>query len=155
MVLSVPVLLFQESLFLCLSPCGYLPGELGGFPVVFLLYVTAAKKDFKGRFSESFHANATTASSDADALAAALRTVAGYVGQVIDAGREEDARRRANNEWVREHNDRNLSRRAGTGSPARGSDGRTIRGLKVNDRPDLEGKQTSGAGHQPRRLLTY
>ncbi len=70
-------------------------------------YATTAKEDFKGRFSEIFQANATTATSDAAALASALRTVAGYVGQMIDAGHEEDDRRRANNEWVREHNDRN------------------------------------------------
>ncbi|MGW9404050.1 DUF6531 domain-containing protein [Arthrobacter sp. NPDC055585] len=69
--------------------------------------VAAAKEDFKGHFSEVFQANATTAASDARALADALRTVAGYVGQMIDAGRDEDARRRENNEWVREHNDRN------------------------------------------------
>ncbi|WP_394251280.1 DUF6531 domain-containing protein [Arthrobacter pityocampae] len=70
-------------------------------------YVSAAREDFKGRFSEIFQDNATTAATDATALASALRTVAGYVGQMIDAGREEDARRRANNAWVREHNDRN------------------------------------------------
>ncbi|WP_146067416.1 DUF6531 domain-containing protein [Arthrobacter sp. SX1312] len=70
-------------------------------------YVTAAKEDFKGHFSEVFQTNGSTAASDASALASALRTVAGYVGQMIDAAHEEDARRRENNEWVREHNDRN------------------------------------------------
>ncbi|MHA7145805.1 DUF6531 domain-containing protein [Arthrobacter sp. TmT3-37] len=70
-------------------------------------YVSTAREDFRGRFSEIFQANATTAASDATALAAALRTVAGYVGQMIDAGHEEDSRRKKNNEWVREHNDRN------------------------------------------------
>ncbi|MBD7996263.1 type IV secretion protein Rhs [Arthrobacter sp. Sa2CUA1] len=69
-------------------------------------YVSAAKEDFKGHFSEVFQTNATTAASDASALASALRTVAGYVQQMIDAGREEDARRRENNEWVRRHNNR-------------------------------------------------
>ncbi|MCU1520823.1 MAG: hypothetical protein JWN19_1208, partial [Arthrobacter sp.] len=70
-------------------------------------YVSAAKTDFKGHFSELFAANAVTAAGDAEALASALRTVAGYVGQMIEAGHEEDARREKNNEWVREHNDRN------------------------------------------------
>ncbi|WP_264356271.1 DUF6531 domain-containing protein [Pseudarthrobacter sp. MM222] len=42
-----------------------------------------------------------------------LRTVAGYVRQMIDAGHEEDARRERNNEWVRRHNDRNVFEQAG------------------------------------------
>lgn len=70
-------------------------------------YVSTAKAEFRGHFSELFAANATTAAGDAEALAAAMRTVAGYVGQMIDAARDEDDRRRRNNEWVREHNDRN------------------------------------------------
>ncbi|MBG6224932.1 RHS repeat-associated protein [Arthrobacter sp. CAN_A2] len=74
-------------------------------------YVSAAREDFEGRFSDVFQANATTAATDAAAVASALRTVAGYVGKMIDAGHEEDARRRANNEWVREHNDRNVGDR--------------------------------------------
>ncbi|NUU31146.1 DUF6531 domain-containing protein [Arthrobacter sp. C9C5] len=76
-------------------------------------FVASAKEDFKGHFSEVFETNAATARSDADALAAALRTVAGYVGQMIGAAHEEDARRRKNNEWVRRHNDRNLLEQAG------------------------------------------
>ncbi|MCU1512893.1 MAG: hypothetical protein JWO34_2733, partial [Arthrobacter sp.] len=70
-------------------------------------YVSTAKTDFKGHFSDLFAANAVTAAGDAEALASALRTVAGYVGQMLEAGHEEDARREKNNEWVREHNDRN------------------------------------------------
>lgn len=70
-------------------------------------YVSTAKTDFQGHFSDLFAANAVTAAGDAEALASALRTVAGYVGQMIEAGRDEDDRRRRNNEWVREHNDRN------------------------------------------------
>ncbi|WOH20015.1 DUF6531 domain-containing protein [Paenarthrobacter sp. GOM3] len=69
--------------------------------------VTAAGEDFRGHFSEVFAANAATAASDASGLASALRTVAGYVGTMIDAAREEDDRRRENNEWVRRHNNRN------------------------------------------------
>jgi len=76
-------------------------------------YVASAKEDFKGHFSEVFEANAATAKNDANALVSALRTVAGYVGQMIDAGHEEDARREKNNEWVRRHNDRNLLEQAG------------------------------------------
>ena len=76
-------------------------------------FVASAKEDFKGHFSEVFAANAATARSDAEALAAALRTVAGYVGQMIGAAHEEDARRRRNNEWVRRHNNRNLLEQAG------------------------------------------
>ncbi|AXJ10163.1 DUF6531 domain-containing protein [Arthrobacter sp. PM3] len=76
-------------------------------------YVASAKKDFKGHFSDLFEANAATARNDANALVSALRTVAGYVGQMIDAGHEEDARREKNNEWVRRHNDRNLLEQAG------------------------------------------
>lgn len=76
-------------------------------------YVASAKEDFKGHFSEVFEANAATARNDANALVSALRTVAGYVGQMIDAGHEEDARREKNNEWVRRHNDRNLLEQAG------------------------------------------
>ena len=70
-------------------------------------YVSTAKADFRGHFSELFAANAATAAGDAEALASAMRTVAGYVGQMIEAAHEEDNRRRRNNEWVREHNDRN------------------------------------------------
>lgn len=70
--------------------------------------VAAAKEDFKGHFSEVFQTNATTAAADARALVSALRTVAGYVQQMIDAAREEDARRRENNEWVRRNNNRTL-----------------------------------------------
>jgi hypothetical protein len=76
-------------------------------------YVSSAKEDFRGHFSELFAANAATAKNDADALASALRTVAGYVGKMIDAGHEEDARRQRNNEWVREHNDRDWFEQAG------------------------------------------
>ncbi|MEQ4521090.1 hypothetical protein ABLI39_17200, partial [Pseudarthrobacter sp. B907] len=54
-------------------------------------FVASAKEDFKGHFSEVFAANAATARGDAEALAAALRTVAGYVGQMIGAAHEEDA----------------------------------------------------------------
>ena len=70
-------------------------------------FVSAARADFKGHFSDVFTANAQTASQDAKTLASALRTVAGYVGQMAQAGHEEDARREKNNSWVREHNDRN------------------------------------------------
>lgn len=70
-------------------------------------YVSTAKSDFKGHFSELFAANAATAAGDAAALASAMRTVARYVGRMTDAAYEEDDRRRRNNEWVREHNDRN------------------------------------------------
>jgi RHS repeat-associated protein len=76
-------------------------------------YVSSAKEDFRGHFSEVFEANAATARNDAGALASALRTVAGYVGKMIEAAREEDARRERNNEWVREHNDRNLFEQIG------------------------------------------
>ncbi|WP_410558215.1 DUF6531 domain-containing protein [Arthrobacter globiformis] len=76
-------------------------------------YVISAREDFRGHFSEVFAANAATAGNDADALVSALRTVAGYVGKMIDAGRDEDARRARNNEWVREHNDRNWFEQAG------------------------------------------
>ncbi|WP_461173928.1 DUF6531 domain-containing protein [Arthrobacter sp. Z1-9] len=76
-------------------------------------YVSAAKEDFRGHFSDVFEVNAATARNDAGALASGLRTVAGYVGRMIDAAREEDARRERNNEWVREHNDRNFFEQAG------------------------------------------
>ncbi|WP_157731595.1 DUF6531 domain-containing protein [Arthrobacter sp. YN] len=69
--------------------------------------VTGAGEDFRGHFSEVFAANAATASRDAESLAAALRTVAGYVGTMISEARDEDDRRRENNEWVRRHNNRN------------------------------------------------
>ncbi|WP_416403329.1 DUF6531 domain-containing protein [Arthrobacter sp. LFS091] len=69
--------------------------------------VSGAGEDFRGHFSEVFAANAATASRDAESLAAALRTVAGYVGTMISAARDEDDRRRQNNEWVRRHNNRN------------------------------------------------
>jgi RHS repeat-associated protein len=76
-------------------------------------YVSAAKEDFLGHFSEVFEANAATARNDANALASALRAVAGYVGRMIEAAHEEDSRRERNNEWVREHNDRNFFEQAG------------------------------------------
>jgi RHS repeat-associated protein len=76
-------------------------------------FISSAKEDFRGHFSEVFAANAATARNDADALVSALRTVAGYVGKMIEAGHEEDARRVRNNEWVREHNDRNWFEQAG------------------------------------------
>ena len=76
-------------------------------------HVAAAMEDFRGHFSEVFEANAATARNDAKALVSAMRTVAGYVGQMIDAAHEEDARRKKNNEWVREHNDRNVFEQAG------------------------------------------
>ncbi|MET3902016.1 YD repeat-containing protein [Paenarthrobacter sp. 4246] len=69
--------------------------------------VTGAGEDFRGHFSEVFAANAVTASRDAESLASALRTVAGYVGTMISEARNEDDRRRENNEWVRRHNNRN------------------------------------------------
>ncbi|SEJ82674.1 YD repeat-containing protein, partial [Arthrobacter sp. yr096] len=69
--------------------------------------VTGAGEDFRGHFSEVFAANAATASRDAESLASALRTVAGYVGTMISEARDEDDRRRRNNEWVRRHNNRN------------------------------------------------
>ncbi|WIB16297.1 DUF6531 domain-containing protein [Curtobacterium sp. MCPF17_050] len=71
-------------------------------------YVSTAKHDFEGHFSELFATNATTASQDASNLASALRTVAGYVGKMIAAGHEEDARRKENNEWVHRHNNKDF-----------------------------------------------
>ena len=82
--------------------------RLEGQPGTRYSSVAAAKEDFKGHFSEVFQTNATTAAADARALVSALRTVAGYVQQMMDAGREEDARRRENNEWVRRNNNRTL-----------------------------------------------
>ncbi|MDR6639738.1 DUF6531 domain-containing protein [Paenarthrobacter nitroguajacolicus] len=75
--------------------------------------VTGAGEDFRGHFSEVFAANAATASRDAESLAAALRTVAGYVGTMISEARDEDDRRRQNNEWVRRHNNRNWLEQVG------------------------------------------
>ena len=69
-------------------------------------FAAKGSEDFKGRFSEIFQANAATAAKDAEGLAAALRKVAEYVGQMIPLARKEDDRRRENNEWVRRHNNR-------------------------------------------------
>ena len=71
-------------------------------------YVSAAKEDFAGYFSEVFQANAVTGANDAEALAQALETVTGYVRTMIQAAHEEDARRRENNAWVRRQNERNV-----------------------------------------------
>jgi RHS repeat-associated protein len=76
-------------------------------------YVTSAMEDFQGHFSTVFAENARMAASDATSLATAMRTVAGYVSTMTSAATEEDARRRKNNEWVREHNDRNVFEQAG------------------------------------------
>lgn len=65
-----------------------------------------AKEDFKGHFATVFETNADIADRDASSLVLALQTVAGYVDQMIAEGREEDARRTTNNEWVQQHNDR-------------------------------------------------
>ena len=71
------------------------------------LYMSKGSEDFKGRFSEVFTTNAATAAKDSSELTTALRTVAGYVGQMVTLAHEEDARRRENNEWVWRHNNRN------------------------------------------------
>jgi hypothetical protein len=71
-------------------------------------YVATVQQDFDGHFSELFATNATTAAQDASNLASALRTVAGYVGKMISAGHEEDARRKENNEWVHRHNNKDF-----------------------------------------------
>ncbi|KQO84173.1 hypothetical protein ASF17_01090 [Frigoribacterium sp. Leaf263] len=71
-------------------------------------YVSTGQQDFAGRFSELFAQNAATAAVDASALASSLRTVAGYVGTMVTAARDEDDRRRENNEWVRRHNDKDF-----------------------------------------------
>ena len=76
-------------------------------------YVSTAKEDFAGFFSEVFQTNAATAAADAAALAQALETVAGYVRTMIQAGHEEDARREENNAWVKRHNDRNIGEKIG------------------------------------------
>jgi RHS repeat-associated protein len=75
--------------------------------------VASAQADFQGHFSTVFATNAVTAASDATALASAMRTVARYVGEMSQAAEEEDARRKENNEWVREHNERNFFEQAG------------------------------------------
>ena len=69
-------------------------------------FVSTAKEEFTGRFSEIFQDNATIAAYDAKALADALRDVAGFVATMIEAGHKEDDRRRQNNEWVWRHNNR-------------------------------------------------
>ncbi|CEA06761.1 Putative deoxyribonuclease RhsC [Arthrobacter saudimassiliensis] len=70
-------------------------------------YVSAAREDFTGAFSEIFQANGTTATQDATALADALRLVGEYVRRMSEAGREEDERREKANEWVRWRDSRN------------------------------------------------
>ena len=69
-------------------------------------HVSEARHDFKGRFSEIFQANTTTAYMDAHDLEKALRKVAEYVGKFILAAEAEDARRRTANAWVREYKSR-------------------------------------------------
>ncbi|MCC3293619.1 DUF6531 domain-containing protein [Arthrobacter sp. zg-Y411] len=69
-------------------------------------YVATGKEDFDGNFATKFQDNALVAANDARNLAAALRDVARYAGQMIEAGHEEDDRRRENNEWVWRHNNR-------------------------------------------------
>lgn len=65
-------------------------------------------KDFKGHFAQVFSTNATTAAGDAENLASALRYVADAITKMVTAGHKEDARRKKNNDWVRQHNERSL-----------------------------------------------
>ncbi|MCQ2001005.1 DUF6531 domain-containing protein [Arthrobacter zhaoxinii] len=71
-------------------------------------YVSTGKQEFNGQFANKFQDNAGVAAADARNLAEALRTVAKYAGQMIDAGHDEDDRRRENNEWVYRHNNRSM-----------------------------------------------
>jgi len=70
-------------------------------------YVATALTDFRGRFSELFTTNASTASTDAGELATRLREVAGWADQLAESAREEDARRRRAREWQERHDSRN------------------------------------------------
>lgn len=62
-------------------------------------YVTTAREDFSGRFSELFAANAEIASNDRAELVTRLRDVVAFMGKLSQAAREENARRRSAREW--------------------------------------------------------
>lgn len=69
-------------------------------------YVSTAAQEFRGHFSELFAANAQTARSDGSAIAANLRTVAGWVGQMQAAAERENARRKTARDWYEHHENR-------------------------------------------------
>ncbi|WP_156463507.1 DUF6531 domain-containing protein [Curtobacterium sp. Leaf183] len=70
-------------------------------------YVTTASQEFRGHFSQRFAENATTATGDAKDIAAALRTVAGWVGTMKTAAATERANRKKAREWQAREDDRN------------------------------------------------
>lgn len=71
-------------------------------------YVTTASQEFRGHFSELFAENAGTAKSDAEDIATNLRTVAGWVDQMQEAAKSENARRKTASDWYEHHENRNF-----------------------------------------------
>jgi len=69
--------------------------------------VTTASTDFRGLFSELFASNADTARQGASNLAECLRTVASFAGDLKQAAKEENTRRRLAREWQQRMDDRN------------------------------------------------
>jgi RHS repeat-associated protein len=63
--------------------------------------------DFKGYFSEVFKDNGTQQLSDLDEIASALRDVVTKVGNVEQAAREENKRRKTARDWAKSQADRN------------------------------------------------
>lgn len=70
-------------------------------------YVNTASQDFRGHFSQLFTDNARTAAGDAKDIAAALRTVAGWVGKMKAAAATERANRKKAREWQEREDARN------------------------------------------------
>jgi RHS repeat-associated protein len=69
--------------------------------------VTTASQEFRGLFSELFTTNAATAATGASALATSFRAIADFAGELKEAAKQENDRRRKAREWQQRQDDRN------------------------------------------------
>ncbi|MDY0945537.1 DUF6531 domain-containing protein [Frigoribacterium sp. CFBP9039] len=69
--------------------------------------VTTASQEFRGLFSELFTTNAATAATGASTLATSFRAIADFAGELKEAAKQENDRRRKAREWQQRQDDRN------------------------------------------------
>ncbi|QBR92690.1 DUF6531 domain-containing protein [Nocardioides euryhalodurans] len=94
----------DELIRLCNAAAGVIEGQGGSRAS----WVVTASREFRGYFSELFARNQETAKADAEEVAARLRDVARYTGDLAEEAAAEQERRQRAREWQREQDDRGL-----------------------------------------------
>lgn len=93
----------ENLISLCNTAASTIEGQTGSRAG----WVTTAKQDFAGYFSELFASNQETAVRDSGEVSRGLRDVARFTGLLAEEARAEQQRREEAREWQREQDDRN------------------------------------------------